>query len=64
MAVQLKEVDGSWVMIVDCGQLTEVVPICVAEPNTDLLRKTLIQSVEFCHAVLGSVNIFLFCTSS
>lgn len=41
-----------------CGQLTEVVPILVAESSIDLLRKQLVQSVEFCHAVLGSVNIF------
>lgn len=55
-------VEGSgWfqVMTADCGQWTEVVPAFVAEPSTDLFRKQWIQLVEFCLAVLGSVNIFL-----
>ena len=55
MAVLLKAVDGSWETTVGCGQFTKAVPVCVAESSVDLLRKQLIQSVEFCHAVLGSV---------
>ena len=51
----IEGVDGSWEMTVGCGQFTKAVSVCVTEFSVDLLRKQLIQSVEFCHAVLGSV---------